>query len=70
MTFTKDDLKRALWTAVQAGLATFFALAGGWFAAPSLSNAKALAIAVVVAAVSAGFSALKNLVLADGTWAK
>ena len=70
MTFTKDDLKRVLWTAVQAGLATFVALAGGWFAAPNLANAKAIGIAVIVAAFAAGLSALKNLVLADGTWAK
>jgi hypothetical protein len=70
MTFTKEDLKRVFWTGVQAGLAVLLTLAPGLWQAPNLSTAKAIAIAVVAAAVAAGLSALKNLVLADGTWAK
>lgn len=70
MTFTKDDFKRVLWTAVQAFLAAFYALATGLGRFPNLTEAKAFLWAAALAGLAAGASALKNLVLADGTWAK
>jgi hypothetical protein len=70
MTFTRADLKRVAWTAIQAGLATFLTLAPGFWKAPNMATAKALAVAVAVAALAAGFSALKNLLLADSSTIK
>ena len=65
--FTLDDLKRVAWTAIQAFLAAVLVLAPGVLAAPNLEAAKALAIAAIVAGVAAAISALKNLLLADGS---
>jgi hypothetical protein len=65
--FTLDDLKRVLWTAVQAFLAAVLVLAPGVLAAPNLEAAKTLAIAALVAGVAAAISALKNLLLSDGS---
>lgn len=64
-TFTRDDLRRVVWTAVQAGVSTFFVLAPGFWKAPNVDNAKALAISVAVAAGSALLSAVKNWFLSD-----
>lgn len=68
ISFTKDDVKRAVWTAIQAFLAVFLlGLTDVFeaFKAGGLDGAEAAGLALVGAAVAAGFSALKNLVLAD-----
>jgi hypothetical protein len=70
MSFTKDDLKRVLWTLVQAFLGTFLVLAPGALNAPNLGEAKAALIAAVVAGLAAVASAVKNLVLPDDSAAK
>lgn len=63
--FTKDDVKRVLWTAVQAFLGALLVLAPGILQAPDLKTAKSLAVAALVAAFAAVLSALKNFVLPD-----
>lgn len=55
-----DTVKRVLWTAIQAFLATFLVLAAGVLEAPNLQEAKAALIAAVVAAGAAAISAVKN----------
>lgn len=70
MSFTKDDVKRVIWTAVQAFVGTALVLAPGLFKAPNLEEAKALLISLLVAGVSAAFSAVKNLILDDGSVVK
>jgi hypothetical protein len=70
LTFTKEDLKRVVWTALQTGLATFLILAPGFWKAPNLATAKTLAVDVDFAALAAGFSAMKNLLLADSNTLK
>ncbi len=67
MSFTKDDLKRVLWTAVQAFLGALLVLAPGILQAPDLKTAKALGVAALVAGVAAAFSAVKNLLLPDSS---
>jgi hypothetical protein len=71
MTFTQDDFKRVLWTFAQAflgGLIAGIAALGGL---PSTWDAaKAAGLGLVVGAIAAGISAVKNLFLVDGTWAK
>ncbi len=64
--FTKDDLKRVAWTAIQAGIAAFWAAVSGVGAIKDLSTAKAALIAGIVAAAAGLLSALKNAVLAEG----
>jgi len=70
LSFTFDDLKRMIWTAVQAGVLAFLVLAPGILTAPNLTEAKALAIAALIAAGAAALSALKNLILNDGSTLK
>ena len=67
MTFTVDDLKRVAWTAVQAFLAAFLAIASGWSVLPNLATAKAAGVAALVAGMAALISALKNLVTPTGS---
>jgi hypothetical protein len=57
-----DDLKRALWTAVQAFGATFFVLAAGVWEAPNLVEARAVLVAAAIAGGAAAFSVIKNWV--------
>lgn len=66
MTFTNTDLRRVLWTFVQAflggliaGLASWATLPQGWDAA------KSAVLGLVVGGIAAGISAVKNLLLAD-----
>jgi hypothetical protein len=61
----ESDIKRVVWTAVQAFLAAVLVLAPGILQAPNLETAKSLGIAAVVAGVAAALSALKNLFLDD-----
>jgi len=57
MSFTVDDVKRVLWTFVQAAVAVAIASALDWI------NGNPVAWrTVVVAAVAAGLSAIKNAV--------
>lgn len=56
----KDTIKRAAWTAAQAGAAAFTMLAPGIWQAPNLSQARAAAVAAGTAAIAAALSALKN----------
>jgi hypothetical protein len=67
LSFTLDDLKRVLWTAAQAFIGAVLVLAPGVFAAPNFEAAKALAVAALVAGLAAALSALKNLLLDDGS---
>jgi hypothetical protein len=62
--FGVDDVKRAVWTAVQAFLAAFIVLAPGIWTAPNLEGAKAAGLAALTAGIAAGLSALKNYILA------
>ena len=68
--FTKDDVKRVLWTAVQAFVAV---LALGLtdvleaFKGGGLEAAKAVGLALIGAAIAAAISALKNGLLADSS---
>ena len=70
ISFTKDDFKRVLWTAVQAFVAV---LALGLtdvlnaFKGSGLEGAKAVGLALIGAAIAAAISAVKNAVLADGS---
>lgn len=65
--FTQDDVKRVVWTAIQAFLGAVLVLAPGILQAPNWETAKTLGIAALVAGVAAAFSALKNLLLGDGS---
>ena len=67
MSFTRDDLKRVGWTALQAFLGAVLVLAPGILEAPNLGDAKSLAVAALVAGIAAAISAVKNLVLDDGS---
>jgi len=68
--FTKDDVKRVLWTGVQAFVAV---LALGLtdvleaFKGGGLEAAKAVGLALIGAAIAAAISALKNGLLADSS---
>ena len=69
-TFTADDFRRVVWTAVQAAAASYAVLAPGFWQAPNLVNAKALGVAVLVAAGAAALSVIKNWWLADSSAVK
>lgn len=62
--------KRIGWTFVQAFLGSFVVLAPGIWTAPNLGDAKAAATAAIVAALAAGLSAAKNLLLKPGNAAR
>jgi len=66
--FTKDDLKRVLWTAIQAFVAVFALGVNDVFdafKAGGLDAAQAAGLALAAAALAAAISAVKNLFLAD-----
>ena len=65
MGLNEGDIKRVLWTFVQAFLATFLALAVGALQAPNYDTGKSAVVAAVVAGVAAGLSAIKNLLVSD-----
>ena len=67
MTFTRDDIKRVLWTGIMAFVSAVLVLAPGIFQAPNWETAKTLAVAALVAGIAAALSAIKNAVLADGS---
>jgi ferric-dicitrate binding protein FerR (iron transport regulator) len=64
---TEVDIRRILWTFAQAFLASFLTLAAGILAAPNFDTAKALAVSALLASIAAAISAVKNLVLDDGS---
>lgn len=65
MGLNESDIKRVIWTAVQAFLGAILVLAPGILNAPNLEAAKTLGVAALVAGLAAALSALKNLVLPD-----
>jgi hypothetical protein len=65
MGLTSADIRRVIWTFVQAFLASFLVLAVGVVNAPNLNEAKAALISAVLAALAAGISAVKNAFLED-----
>jgi len=70
MGLNESDIKRVIWTAAQAFLGAVLVLAPGILQAPNTEGAKTLAIAALVAGVAAALSALKNLILNDGSTLK
>ena len=70
MGLNESDIKRVIWTAVQAFVGAVLVLAPGIFQAPNFEAAKSLAVAALVAGVAAALSALKNLLLDDGSTLK
>lgn len=70
ISFTKDDLKRVIWTFVMTFVGALVVTASGWQALPSLDTAKAAVVSAGAAAIAAVFSAVKNLLLADGSTLK
>ena len=70
MGLNESDIKRVIWTAVEAFVGAVIILAPGILQAPNIEGAKTLAIAALVAGVAAALSALKNLILNDGSTLK
>lgn len=67
MTFTKDDFKRVLWTFVQAAVgAIVVGLTVEDQLPQSFDEAKQVALVLGAAALAAGISAIKNLLLNPG----
>lgn len=67
MGLNEIDIRRILWTAFQAFVGAILVLAPGILNAPNLEAAKTLGVAALVAGVAAALSALKNLILDDGS---
>jgi predicted transporter len=67
MGLNEIDVRRIVWTAIQAFIAAVLVLAPGILQAPNLEVAKTLGVAALVAGLAAALSALKNLVLDDGS---
>jgi len=68
--FTRDDVKRVLWTALQAFVAVLALGLGDVleaFKGGGLEAAKAVGLALIGAAIAAAISALKNGLLADSS---
>ena len=70
MGLNESDIKRVIWTAAQAFIGAVLVLAPGVLNAPNIETAKALGVAAIVAGVAAALSALKNLLLDDGSTLK
>lgn len=71
MTFTRDDVKRVIWTFVQAGIGAAVVVLSAQSQLPKdWDGAKQVGYAVVVAFVAAGLSALKNLLTPSGSTLK
>lgn len=66
----RDNIKRILWTFVQAFGGAFFVLAPGIWKAPNMQEAKAALVAAAIAGIAAGVSAVKNYVFAPGSKAR
>jgi len=61
------DIRRIVWTFVQGFVGALLVLAPGVLQAPNMETVKALGISALVGAIAAGISAVKNLVLDDGS---
>jgi hypothetical protein len=70
MGLNEVDIRRIAWTFVQGFLGALLVLAPGILQAPNMETAKSLGIAALVGAIAAGISAVKNLVLDDGSTLK
>ena len=70
MGLNEIDVRRIVWTAIQAFIGAILVLAPGILNAPNLEAAKTLGVAALVAGVAAALSALKNLLLDDGSTLK
>jgi hypothetical protein len=70
MGLNEIDVRRIVWTGLQAFLAAVLVLAPGILNAPNLEAAKTLGVAALVAGIAAALSALKNLLLDDGSTLK
>ena len=67
MGLNEIDVRRIIWTFVQAFLGTLIVLAPGILQAPNIETAKTLGISALVGAFAAAISAVKNLLLPDGS---
>ena len=67
MGLNEVDIRRILWTGFQAFVGAILVLAPGILHAPNLETAKSLGVAALVAGVAAALSAIKNLLLDDGS---
>ena len=70
MGLNEGDIRRVVWTFVQAFLAVFLVGATGALNAPNWSEGKAALIAAAIGGIAAGLSALKNLLTPDGSTLK
>ena len=70
MGLNEIDVRRIVWTAIQAFIGAIIVLAPGILQAPNLETAKTLGVAALVAGIAAALSALKNLLLDDGSTLK
>jgi hypothetical protein len=66
----ESDVKRVVWTAIQAFIGAVLVLAPGILQAPNLESAKTLGVAALVAGAAAALSALKNLLLGEDSTLK
>ena len=67
MGLNETDIRRIVWTAVFAFVATAGVLLPGVLGAPNLKTAVGLGTAAMIAGLAAAGSAVKNLVLIDGS---
>ena len=70
MGINENDIRRVIWTFVQAFVASFVVIASGWSALPNYDSAKAAVISAGLAGIAAAISLVKNLVLGDGSTLK
>lgn len=67
MGLNEVDVRRILWTAAQGFVAGWTLAAAGLGPINNMSEAKAVLPGLIVAGIAAAVSAVKNLVLADGS---
>lgn len=67
MGLNEVDVRRILWTAAQAFIGAVLVLAPGVLHAPNMETAKSLGVAALVAGFAAAISAIKNLLLDEGS---
>lgn len=68
MTFTKDDLKRVIWTVIQAGLGAAVVVISAQGSIPKdWDTAQQVGYAAIIAFVAGAISALKNALLNDSS---
>ena len=67
MGLNEVDIRRIVWTFAQGFIGALVVLGAGVAQAPDFQTAKAVGIAALVGAFAAGLSAVKNLLLNDGS---